>query len=133
MDFKEVYTPPFKSSMNWMYATSSNGTTTFTAFDETSKLFLSLIVRILNGEKFAMKFYKDEVTIKDNTKIVIERKRGKKGIILVRGWGRMIGGMGLKPKEAAKIQDDFINWVVESITEERKPSATCCVVGNPQA
>ena len=102
MDFKEVYTPPFKIAMNWVYATSSNNTTTFTAFDETSQLFLSLIVRLLNGEKTAIKFYKDEVYSKD-AKIFIKLKSGKKGVIL------------------------------ETITEERKPSATCCVVGNPQA
>ena len=132
MDFKEVYTPPFKIAMNWVYATSSNSTTTFTAFDETSQLFLSLIVRLLNGEKTAIKFYKDEVYSKD-AKIFIKLKSGKKGVSLVRGWDKMIGKMGLKPAEAAKIQDDFIDWVVETITEERKPSATCCVVGNPQA
>jgi hypothetical protein len=37
---------------------------------------------------------------------------------MVRGWGTLIGvgGYHIPSEEAAKIQDDFISWVVDTIT-----------------
>lgn len=134
MDFKEVYTPPFKVSMNGMYTTSSSHATTFTAFDELSQIYMDRIVKILNGEDLTNKFDKKNVALKDKTKIIITNTRGEKAIILVRGWGRLVGGhLKLSPTEAAKLQDEFIQWVVDSITEEKKEAPSCVVYMNPTA
>ena len=134
MDFKEVYTPPFKVSMNGMYTISSSHATTFTAFDELSQIYMGRIVKILNGEDLTVKFNKKNVTLKDKTKIIITNTRGEKAIILVRGWGRLVGGhLKLSPTEAAKLQDEFIQWVIDSITEEEKEAPSCVVYMNPTA
>lgn len=134
MDFKEVYTPPFKVSMNGMYTISSSHATTFTAFDELSQIYMGRIVKILNGEDLTIKFDKKNVTLKDKTKLIITNTRGEKAIILVRGWGRLVGGhLKLSPTEAAKLQDEFIQWVIDSITEEKKEASSCVVYMNPTA
>lgn len=134
MDFKEVYTPPFRVSMNGMYTISSSHATTFTAFDDLSQIYMSRIVKILNGEDLTIKFDKKNVTIKDKTKIIITNSRGEKAIILVRGWGRLTGGnLMLPPTEAAKLQDEFIQWVIDTITEEKEDAPSCVVYMNPTA
>jgi hypothetical protein len=111
MDFKEVYKPPFRVDMG-IYGFSSNGTTTFTAFGSVAQKNLAKVVELLNGER-TDKFKKDDIIVKKD-KLFIEGD-----VILVRGWGKLIGsgGLNLPPQEAAKLQDDFIAWVVENITE----------------
>ena len=112
MDFKEVYQPPFKMDDCGLYAVCSNGTKAFTAFNAEARRQLVRIVDLLNGS--GKKYKKDEIVVGKGAKLIV---RGE--LIIVRGWGRLIGfgGLGLSAKEAAKIQDDFINWVVEIITE----------------
>lgn len=135
MTFKEAYAPPFKISMNGMYAQSSNHTNAFTALTDKAQVHLSRIVRLLNGD-IKEKYDKKDITVKDKTKIIIDMKYGKqKEIILVRGWGKLVGrsenAFGLDPEEAAKIQDDFVQWVVDSITEEKEEGIGCVVYGPP--
>ena len=112
MDFKEVYKPPFSVDKMGFYGFSSNGTTTFTAFGSVAQKNLVKVVELLNGER-TDKFKKDDVIVKKD-KLFIGGD-----VILVRGWGKLIGvgGLNLPPQEAAKLQDDFIAWVVENITE----------------
>jgi hypothetical protein len=112
MDFKEAYKPPFRVDITGIYGISSNGTTTFTAFSSVAQKNLVRIVNLLNGDT-ADKFKKDGVIVKKD-KLFIEGD-----VIFVRGWGKLIGvgGFNLSPREAAKLQDDFIRWVVETITE----------------
>jgi hypothetical protein len=111
MTFRDVYQPPFGVDIIGMYAFSSNGTKTFTAFSSVSQKNLVKVVELLNGKR-ADKFKKDDIIVKKD-KLFIEGD-----VILVRGWGELIGvgGLHLPPKEAAKIQDDFISWVVDTIT-----------------
>jgi hypothetical protein len=112
MTFRDVYQPPFGVDIIGMYAFSSNGTKTFTAFSSVSQKNLVKVVELLNGER-TDKFKKDDIIVKKD-KLFIEGD-----VILVRGWGKLIGsgGLNLPPQEAAKLQDDFIAWVVDSITE----------------
>jgi hypothetical protein len=120
--------------MNGMYTISSSHATTFTAFDDLSQIYMGRIVKILNGEDLTIKFDKKNVTIKDKTKIIITNSRGEKAIILVRGWGRLTGGnLMLPPTEAAKLQDEFIQWVIDTITEEKEEAPSCVVYMNPTA
>jgi hypothetical protein len=48
----------------------------------------------------------DEIIVGKSAKLMV-----KGHLIIVRGWGRLIGfgGLGISAKEAVKIQDDFIN------------------------
>ena len=115
MSFKEIYKTPFSVPREFggMYAFTANKTKVFTAFDENAKMHMKNIVNILNGETFACKYAKEEIKT-DKAKIIV-----KDYPILIRGWGNLIGsgGLNLNPKEAAKIQDDFIKWIIEEITE----------------
>jgi len=112
MDFKEVYQAPFKMDDYNMYGICANGTKAFTAFSGEARKELVRIVDLLNGK--GEKYKKDEITVEKGAKLTV-----KGNLIIVRGWGRLIGfgGLGLSAKEAVKIQDDFIKWVVERITE----------------
>lgn len=42
--------------------------------------------------------------------------------MLVRGWGYLIGtgGLNLSAEEATKIQDDFGNWIVETLSKKKE-------------
>jgi hypothetical protein len=112
MDFKEVYQPPIKMDEYGMYGICANGTKALTAFSDDARKELVRIVGLLNGN--GEKYKKEDIFVDKGAKLMV-----KGHLIIVRGWGRLIGfgGLGLSVKEATKIQDDFINWVVETITE----------------
>lgn len=129
LTFKDFYKTPFKRSMNGLYVKSDNNIPTFIGGSENADIHLKNIVEILNGNKFVYKYDKNDVSIVDKAKIVIYQKE----IIIIRGWGSLIGcnGFGLKPKEAAKVQDDFIQWVVDMITEKKEDGLACTIYGKP--
>lgn len=114
MDFKEYYKAPFKESSNGLYVIGDNGIKVFTALTEKSREIARRITSLLNGEK-APKFKKSEVNIVQNSLHINHE------FIMIRGWGRLIGnggGFGLSTKDAAKIQDEFVKWVIDTITED---------------
>lgn len=47
------------------------------------------------------------------------KTKKKKHIMLIRGWGHLtgIGGLHLKDEDAAKIQDDFGQYIVETLNK----------------
>ena len=112
--FKDVYIPPFRIGMFSIYTHSSNGMKTFTAFGDKAQAHMHHIVGLLNGE-VSGKYDKSDVSV-DKDKLYV-----KGCMIMVRGWGALTGsgGYGLNPTDAAKIQDDFIQWVVDTITEDK--------------
>lgn len=112
MTFKEIYQTPFRTCNDGMYAISNNGTKALTGFSIEAQAHVERIVRLLNGEA-ATKYDKNDVIVQDTKLCVCGH------IIIVRGWGRLtgIGGYNIPHDEAAKIQDDFINWIVETITK----------------
>ena len=113
MDFKEVYKLPFRVIIDGMCAMSANGVKTFTAFDPASQGELKRIIDVLNGDS---NYRYDKKSIKIEKDIIYIGKN----IILVRGWGYLTGsgGLGMNPKDAAKLQDDFIRWIVDTISED---------------
>jgi len=114
LTFKDVYAPPFRIADFNIYAYSSNGIKTFTAFGDKAQTHMNHIVGLLNGE-IAEKYDKADINV-DKDRLYVS------GIlIMVRGWGALTGsgGYGLNPTDAAKIQDDFIQWVVDTITEDK--------------
>lgn len=114
LTFKDVYIPPFKVGDLEIYTFSSNGIKTFTAFGDKAQAHMNHIVSLLNGE-LTEKYDKSDVIV-DKDKLYV-----KGSLIMVRGWGTLIGsgGYGFNPTDAVKIQDDFIKWVVDTITEDK--------------
>lgn len=114
LTFKDVYAPPFRIADLNIYVYSSNGIKTFTAFGDKAQAHMNHIVSLLNGE-LTEKYDKSDVIV-DKDKLYV-----KGSLIMVRGWGTLIGsgGYNLTPTEASKIQDDFIQWVVDTITEDK--------------
>ena len=112
MTFKDIYKAPFHTVYDGLYGVSSNGVKTFTGFSLEAQTHIDRIVKILNGED-APKYKKADIAVQGAKLCVCGH------IIIVRGWGMLIGtgGFNLSREDAAKIQDDFINWVLDSITE----------------
>ena len=111
MTYRDIYQPPFRVGMFDIYTHSCNGVKTFTAFGDEAKTHMCRIVSLLNGES-TEKYDKSDVKV-DKCKLYV-----KGNLIMVRGWGTLIGvgGYHIPSEEAAKIQDDFISWVVDTIT-----------------
>lgn len=114
LTFKDVYAPPFRIADLSIYVYSSNGIKTFTAFGDKAQTHMNHIVGLLNGEA-SEKYDKSDVSV-DKDKLYV-----KGCMIMVRGWGALTGsgGYGFNPTDAAKIQDAFIQWVVDTITEDK--------------
>lgn len=113
--FKDIYQPPFYVGDCGFYGYAKNGTKAFTAFDDTAQEHMAHIISILNGENVT-KYKKGDILV-EKSKLYVENT-----VVLVRGWGKLIGsGEGcyhLNPTDAAKIQDEFIRFVVDAITED---------------
>lgn len=116
MDFKEIYKLPFRIIIDGMCAMSSNNVKTFTAFDPASQVELKRIIDILNGDS-TIKYDRNSIRAEKDAIYV-----NKESIILVRGWGYLTGsgGLGMNPNDAAKLQDEFIEWIVDTISEDRE-------------
>jgi hypothetical protein len=115
LTFKDVYMPPFYVGGFKIYGFSKNGTKTFTAFGDVAQSHMFNIVDILNGES-SEKYNKKDVTV-EKDKLYI-----KGNLIMVRGWRKLTGTSEgcyhLNHADAAKLQDKFIQWVVDTITED---------------
>lgn len=63
--------------------------------------------------------FKHKVFYRDGKICYINNKGDIQLLLLVRGWGHLIGGGGhnLPPKKAAQIQDEFAEYIVEQINK----------------
>lgn len=110
LTFKDVYKLPLKIDKHCpFYTYSANGVMTFDNLIEEEDT-LNDILAILNGD--VKTFITNEVTYYRG-----EIKIDNKPIFEVRGWGYLTGHCTLRLSydEAAKIQDDFGNWVVNKL------------------
>lgn len=107
MTFKEAYKGPFHHDIPYIWCVDNN--MAFTVLTEDEKL-LGDICEKLNGNSTITI---PNLTI-DDCYICVNNKR----ILMVRGWGYLTGisGLNLNPKEAAKIQDDFLQWAFETLS-----------------
>lgn len=110
LTFKDVYQLPLKFdewSMTFIY--TSNYVMAFNCLIS-DKETRDTVIGILNGE--IDKKITDEVTYEKGY-----IKANGKPILLLRGWGHLTGcgALNLPSKQAAKIQDDFANWVVNRL------------------
>ena len=75
------------------------------------------LIDVINGTKslkFKHKFYRKGIEIYSNNPIFNE-----KPILLIRGWGHLIGigGLHLSEEEAIRIQDEFGDYIVEQLNK----------------
>lgn len=110
--FLDVYQPPFILDNCLVYIYTNNYGRAFNCLIR-NKQTMSDIVDILNG-KSDKKIEKDVKY--SNCTIYIDEKP----ILLIRGWGHLIGvgGLNLPGEQAAKIQNDFGEWVVKKLKGE---------------
>lgn len=130
-DFKEVFKLPLKNAeaCSFMVLTADG----HRAFDFEWEIWPTYekglgiddksihdIIAKLNGDsKVNVENYYN-FTYKDGKIWAFSSKaKKKKHIILIRGWGHLIGtgGLHLKAEDAAKIQDDFGQYIVDTLNK----------------
>lgn len=127
MDFKKVYKLPLEKFVGTFKVLHANGHMAFdflTNYGNEDENVLCVvpesqtkIINILNGED-------DQKVTKplkyENGYIFIQKNDKWYKIIVLRGWGYLIGagGLNLSAEEAAKIQDDFGNWIVNTLNKK---------------
>lgn len=112
MKFDEIFKPPFHDFFG-IGVKTKDGVRCFdwvVRMPYESKL---AIINLLNGN--SEKPVRREVKYKDGY-VSIDGIN----IMLLRGWGHLTGcgALNLPPKEAAKIQDDFGEWIVKKLKQE---------------
>lgn len=104
MTHKEVWETPFRASFPYIF--TSNGKMALTIYDDKPNRILGTICSILNGKGGSIKTVErvDPITFLVNG-----------AELVVRGWGYLtgVGGLNLPEEEAAKIQDEFSDWIYE--------------------
>lgn len=104
MTHKEVWNTPFRVSFPYIF--TSNGKMALTMYDFSKEELTHTICSILNGKGGAIK------TVKRVGPITFLVNGAE---LVVRGWGYLtgVGGLNLPDEEAAKIQDEFSDWIYE--------------------
>ena len=114
MDFKDVYKFPLIADVNGCFIWTDNSVMAFTELFEDNYEFAKYLVDRINGTVEADDNLRPFKAIDD----VIEDNSGKE-VLLVRGWGHLvgIGALHLPVEEAAKIQDDFLDYCVNQLNK----------------
>lgn len=120
MNFKDIFKPPYSTDDYgiYMFDADENICLDYTS-DRTSYNgdILKQLCSFLNGDADAFKHeVKEVVTDAHNCYFVLENN----DIIGVRGWGYLTGVKHLSNKDAAKLQDDFLDYIVNKIKESQK-------------
>lgn len=120
MDFKDIFKPPFSTDDYGLYV-----------FDKDFNICLDYhsnridynpditkqLCALLNRESDTFE-YKIKENVQNATDCFIMLENGD--VITVRAWGYLIGVLKLSNKDAAKIQDDFLDYIVNKIKESQK-------------
>lgn len=117
MKASDVWFPPFRTDLyGWIYDKNNEPVFSFEipTSEEEDLEFVGMarnIVNILNGkegEKYA------GLSIKDGCDLYQENRL----IGSFRGWGHLTGRLNLSCEEAARVQDEFIEFCLEKIKKE---------------
>ena len=115
--YKDIWKAPFWSDdYGWVYA--ADNTPVFTADDlnEDNDKFINTltndIAAVLNGKKPSRKY--DKFDVNDGCDIYL----GDELIGYFRGWGHMRGSLKLSSTDAAKYQDELVEFVLSKLTDE---------------
>ena len=111
----DIWRSPFKYD-HYGYIWEGDNVMTFSVDDLTEENdqwmqeFCDNLVKALNGE-VCMKY--SDLQVKDGCDLY----RGEELIGSFRGWGHLTGGLKMKPEEAARVQDEMIEFVMDKIAE----------------
>ena len=121
-EFEKYYPGPyiFDDSIGWIIGTSGDGTymhcfdwedSSFTDKYELTEI-QELWLRKINGEDVVLPS-KHEITASSDDPCIIECDA--EPIICVRGWGMLRGSYKLSEEKAAKIQDEFRDFIIDRL------------------
>ena len=118
MDFKEAFKFPLKISHGIVFTSENNRAFDFSHSWEKGEIMLVCketkqdIVDVVNGQN--KKINIDDLSHKDSYIY-----SGTSRLLSIRGWGHLTGTGGLKLSDdvADKLQDDFANYIVKSLTD----------------
>ena len=107
MNFKDIYKKPFELDEYNLYVWTKNRVMIFTRVTRNEDLVKRIINKLNDSseEIFNVSFEDGYICINNEP------------VLLMRSWGHLTGGLGLDNPKAAKIQDDFCNWVVKKLKE----------------
>lgn len=113
MKFDEIYKPPFHDFFG-IGVKTKEGVRCFDWMVKMPQESKQLIIDILNSR--TDKSVKREVKYDPSGQVSIDGIK----VMLIRGWGHLTGGgaLNLPYREAAKIQDDFGEWIVKKLKQE---------------
>lgn len=119
MDFKEIFKAPYSTDDYGVYMFAQDDIIALTYYSNRTSYdgdILKQLCAFLNEESdiFEHKI-KEYAQTPDDCFIMFENG----DIIAVRSWGYLTGVLKLSNKDAAKIQDDFLDWVVNKIKESQ--------------
>lgn len=114
MNFKDVYKLPLIADVNGCFIWTDNSVMAFSQLFEDNYDFAKYLVNRINGT----------IEADDNLRPfrvvggVIQDSTGK-NLLLVRGWGHLTGlyALHLPTEEAAKIQDEFLEYCVNQLNK----------------
>ena len=115
LTFIDVYQLPLRfNEYSKTYVWSKNNIMTFTqlvGYKDSDFVYIQKLLDIINSD--TSEVVKDAEYIVDKGHIRIDGKP----VFLLRGWGHLtgVGALNLDDKTAAKIQDDFAEWVVNKL------------------
>lgn len=113
MKFDEIYKSPFHDFFG-IGVETKEGVQCFDWMVKMPQESKQLILDILNSR--TDKSVKREIKYSPSGQVTIDGIN----VILIRGWGHLTGrgALNLSPEEAAKIQDDFGEWIVKKLKQE---------------
>ena len=113
MTWRKYYKLPLK--LDYSYAFASNNTMALTFNNDIPRDIQQLIVDRINDENNCEADY---YVIPDLKVDGVDFSDGPTNLFCVRGWGGLIGigGLNLSEKKAAKIQDDFVDYIIKQLT-----------------
>ena len=111
INWRDVWTTPFKVVDPYIKDDKSRMVMCSSGFSSRGRGVLRIVCAILNGE--------------DRNLVSVERNGSVEIIVngchlIVRGWGYLtgVGGLNMSTEEAEKVQDEFSDWIFETLQKQ---------------
>lgn len=119
MNFKDIFKAPFATDDYGLYVFDKEFNICLDYYSsriDYNPDITKQLCALLNGESDTFE-HKIKEYVKNATDCFVMLENGD--TITVRSWGYLTGVLKLSDKDAAKIQDDFLDWVVNKIKENQ--------------
>lgn len=120
MDFKDIFKAPYHCDDYGIYMFAQDDVIALDYYSDRTSYdgdILKQLCALLNGESDTFE-HKIKEYVKNATDCFIMLENSD--VITVRSWGYLTGVKHLSNKDAAKVQDDFLDFVVNRIKESQK-------------